>query len=98
MSAAPDQSPATAPWADDMGADVLVLNEAQQTALEFARTAQGGWPRAKANGHSWAIRSYRALERRGLVQEIKEDAHEVRGEMRLHFVAVSPPTNPYGQE
>jgi hypothetical protein len=64
-----------------------MLTEAQFTALEYAASPAGGWPRAKANERSWVIRSYRALERRGLVEEIEADAKIVRDELRLHFVA-----------
>jgi hypothetical protein len=67
--------------------------EEQQTALEWAASETGGWPRAMANESSWVIRSYRALERRGLVKEIAEDAKEVRGELRLHFVATDEGRN-----
>lgn len=67
------------------------MTEAQQIALDFARSDAGGWPRAKASPRSWAIRSYRALERRGLVREIPEDAKMFHDELRLHFVAVDAP-------
>lgn len=63
-----------------------MLTEAQRESLEYAAIPQGGWPRAKASKHSWVIRSYRALERRGLVVEVAEDAQIARGELRLHFV------------
>lgn len=65
------------------------LNEQQRTALDYAESPEGGWPRAKANDRSWAIRSYRALERRGLVREIKEDAKIMGRDLRLHFVATT---------
>jgi hypothetical protein len=58
----------------------------QETALEYAASEGGGWPRAKANERSYVIRSYRALERRGLVVEIPQDAQEVNSQWRLHFV------------
>lgn len=63
------------------------LTEAQETALLYAASPNGGWPRAKASQRSWVIRSYRSLERRGLVVEVPEDAATIRGERRLHFVA-----------
>lgn len=63
------------------------MTESQKIALECARSNEGGWPRAKASERSFAIRSYRALERRGIVREVIEDAKLVRGELRLHFVA-----------
>ena len=66
---------------------VSPLNENQRTSLEYAASDVGGWPRAKANERSWIIRSYRALERRGLVREVLADQQVVGGHLRLHFVA-----------
>lgn len=63
-----------------------MLTEAQWESLEYAAPPKGGWPRAKASKRSWIIRSYRALERRGLVVEIAENARMVGADLRLHFV------------
>lgn len=69
----------------------MKLNSEQITALEYACSPAGGWPREKATARSWVIRSYRALERRGLVEEVKDDAKEVgrEGAVRLHFIATA---------
>lgn len=61
------------------------LSDPQIEALAHACTSDGGWPRAKANDRSWAIRSYRALERLGLVVEVEERL--VRGDLRIRFLA-----------
>jgi hypothetical protein len=64
-----------------------VCTEPQQKALKFAAWTGGSWPRAKETHAARAIRSYRILERRGFVVEIKADARVVDDAYRLHFVA-----------
>lgn len=59
------------------------MSPEQHLALEYACSPNGGWPRAIANERSWVIRSYRALQRRGLIVEVPADAKDGR----LHFVA-----------
>ena len=61
------------------------LSAAQWEALGWAASATGGWPRAAASERSWAIRSYRALERRNLVGEF--GSKDVRGGRRVNFRA-----------
>lgn len=55
----------------------------QLLCLEYACSPKGGWPREKASPRSWVIRTYRALERRGLIVEMPHDAKDGR----RHFVA-----------
>lgn len=55
-------------------------------ALEYATTG-GGRPRAKEGPRSWVIRTYRTLERRGLVIEAPEQARYFGKELQLCFYA-----------
>lgn len=65
----------------------MKLTEEQWTALQFSASDDGGWPRAKANERSWVVRSYRALERRGLVVEKAVPAGMKKAQGRLNFIA-----------
>lgn len=64
-----------------------ILSEEQITALRYASSDEGGWPRAEVTDRSNVIVDYRALEQMGLVREIPGDAQSVSGQLRLHFVA-----------
>lgn len=62
------------------------MKDCQIDALKFAAWGRGAFPRARASKLSWAIRSYRALERRGLVREVGT-VDDYFGVERVHFVA-----------